>query len=326
MNRTIRTMLVGWLGCMLASTLSIAATAGTYPNKPVTLVVVFGPGGTSDVAARIVGQALSAELKQQVVVENRPGAGGNIGASMASRAKSDGYTLLAAFPGLTTNGALYSKLDYDPVKDFAPISLMASAPNVIVISPALPIHSLQEFIAYAKSKPGQLNYGSAGAGSSSHLAGALLNEKAGLNLQHIPYKGGAPALTDLASGRLDVMLIPLPEALAMIKGGKVKAIALAGKQRSKVLPDLPTTKEAGLADFEVGSWYGLMAPANTPDDIMDTLSTATSNALKYPKVKEAFDAQGIEMVASTPAQFQSFLHNERDRWSAVIKANQIKLD
>ena len=305
---------------------SLAAAASAYPAKPVSLVVVFGPGGTSDIVARLVGDALGNELKQQVVVENRPGAGGNIGASYVARATPDGYTLLAAFPGLTTNGALYSKLNYNPSADFAPISRLASAPNVIVVGSSLPVKTLDELLKYARSRSGEMNFGSAGAGSSSHLAGELLGELAGLKLTHIPYKGGAPALTDLAAGRLDVMVIPLPEAYSLIQSGKIKPLALASPNRSTLLPDVPTTKEAGLANFEVGSWYGLMAPAGTPADVIEKLSAATTRALRTSAIKEAFEKRGIDLVGDSPSQFKAFLGSETDRWAAVIKNKQIKLD
>lgn len=317
---------VGCCIALLSTSVLSATSANVYPDKSISLVVVFGPGGTSDVVARIVGQSLSEELKQPVVIENRPGAGGNIGARYVSRSAPDGYTLLAGFPGLTTNGALYSKLSYDPGKDFEPISLLASAPNVIVINGKSPRDSIKKLVEYGKAHRGELNFGSAGAGTSSHLAGELFNEITGLDMTHVPYKGGAPALTDLASGRLDVMIIPLPEAIGLIRGGQLKALALASKQRSPLLPDVPTTKEAGLSDFEVGSWYGLLAPAGTPKEIIKKLAASSSKALQTKRVNEAFSGQGIEPVGNTPEQFRDFLQKETARWGAVIKSKKIKLD
>jgi len=310
----------------LTTVLAVSVSAAAYPEKPINIVVVFGPGGTSDVVARLVGQSLGNVLKTDVIVSNRPGAGGNIGATQVARATADGYTLLAGFPGLTTNGSLYQQLGYDPAKDFVPISLLASAPNVIVVPASNPANSLQQFIAQAAQKGVPLNFGSAGAGSSSHLSGELLKEISGMNLTHVAYKGGSPALIDLASGRLDLMIIPLPEAVGLIKSGKIKALALASDKRSKLVPDLPTTKEAGLNNFVVGSWYGLLAPSGTPDNVVSALSAATARALKAEGVINNFDTNGIEMVGSTQQEFATFLQNERKRWGAVIEKNKIRLD
>ena len=307
-------------------TIGISTNAAAYPDKPINLVVVFGAGGTSDVVARQVGQSLGDVLKSEVVVLNRPGAGGNIGATSVAKSVADGHTLLAGFPGLTTNGALYQKLGYDPENDFIPISLVASAPNVIVVPATSGATTLKEFIAQAGQKPAGLSFGSAGAGSSSHLAGELLKEITGLNFTHVPYKGGTPALVDLASGRLDLMIIPLPEAINLINSGKIKALALASDRRSKLTPNIPTTSEAGLNNFVVGSWYGLLAPRGTPDNVVATLSNATSKALKSESLNKNFDASGIEMVASTPDEFRKFLADETKRWQAVIEKNKIRLD
>lgn len=306
--------------------LGISATANAYPDKPINLVVVFGPGGTSDVVARQVGQSLGDVLKTEVVVLNRPGAGGNVGATFVTKSVADGYTLLAGFPGLTTNGALYQKLSYDPEKDFVPISRVASAPNVIVVPATSSATNLKDFIAQGNQKPGGLSFGSAGAGSSSHLAGELLKEITGLNLTHVAYKGGTPALVDLASGRLDLMIIPLPEAITLINSGKIKPLALASDHRSKLIPNVPTTSEAGLNNFVVGSWYGLLAPRGTPEQVVAVLSNATAKALKSDSLIKNFDASGIEMVASSPDEFKKFLTDETKRWRTVIEKNNIRLD
>jgi tripartite-type tricarboxylate transporter receptor subunit TctC len=311
-------------GLFISLSISTAATA--YPDKPINLVVVFGAGGTSDVVARQVGQSLGDVLKTEVVVLNRPGAGGNVGAATVAKSVADGYTLLAGFPGLTTNGALYQKLNYDPEKDFVPISRVASAPNVIVVPGTSTATTLKDFIAQANQKPAGLSFGSAGAGSSSHLAGELLKEITGLNLTHVAYKGGTPALVDLASGRLDLMIIPLPEAVNLINTGKIKPLALASESRSKLIPNVPTTSEAGLKNFVVGSWYGLLAPRGTPDQVVAVLSNATAKALKSESLIKNFDTNGIELVASTPDEFRKFLLDETKRWEAVIKKNKIRLD
>jgi tripartite-type tricarboxylate transporter receptor subunit TctC len=325
MNFALKLVVWCHAAVMLAAA-PMSAFSSTYPNKNINLVVVFGPGGTSDTVARVVGQSLSDALQQQVVVENRPGAGGNIGANHVAKAPADGYTLLAGFPGLTTNGALYRKLNYDPQKDFEPISLIASAPNVIVVSADSNVDSLQKLIEQGKTRKDALNFGSAGPGTSSHLAGELLKEMTGAKMQHIPYKGGAAALTDLASGRLDVMIIPLPESIGLIRSGKLKALALASSERSALIPEIPTTKEAGLSDFELGSWYGLLAPAGTPNDVILKLNGVAQQALLEKGVKDTFKSQGIEIIGSTPKKFDEFLRAETQRWGAVIEKNQIHLD
>jgi tripartite-type tricarboxylate transporter receptor subunit TctC len=324
MNIKMKSFIKRIAGVLIA--FGISTNAAAYPDKPINLVVVFGAGGTSDVVARQVGQSLSEVLKSEVVVLNRPGAGGNVGATFVAKSVADGYTLLAGFPGLTTNAALYQKLGYDPEKDFVPISLVASAPNVIVVPATSTATTLKEFIAQAGQKPAGLSFGSAGAGSSSHLAGELLKEITGLNFTHVAYKGGTPALVDLASGRLDLMIIPLPEAINLINSGKIKPLALASDRRSKLIPNVPTTREAGLNDFVVGSWYGLLAPRGTPDKVVAALSNATSKALKSEGINKNFDASGIEMVASTPDEFRKFLADETKRWQAVIEKNKIRLD
>jgi len=323
---SIRKIMMACCATLILAGTATGQDAKDFPSKSINLVVVFGAGGTSDAVARILADPLGQALGTQVVVENKPGASGNIGAAYVARAASDGYTLLAGFPGLTTNASLYSKLNYDPQKDFKPISLLASAPNVIVTHPGLPVNSVDELIKHAAKQPDGLNFGSAGAGASSHLAGELLKEITDIKMTHVPYKGGAPALVDLASGRLDVMVIPLPEAISLIKGGKLKALALASSKRSHLLPDVPTTKEAGLADFEVGSWYGLLAPAGTPSERVQKIGAAVKESLDSDKVREAFQAQGIELVGSDAATFGQFLDQETERWARVIEANEIRLD
>ena len=324
MRSVLKSVIKGLVGGV--SALTVCAAAAAYPERPINMVVVFGAGGTSDVVARQFSQALADVLGSEVVVQNRPGAGGNVGASSVARATPDGYTLLAGFPGLTTNGALYKNLNYDPVNDFIPISRLASAPNVIVVPPTSTAQNLQQLIEQGRQKAGGMNFGSAGPGSSSHLAGELLKEKTGMNLVHVPYKGGAPALVDLTSGRIDLMIIPAPEAASLINSGKIKALALASDQRSSLLPDVPTTAQAGLSDFVVGSWYGFLAPRGVPDNVLATLKSATTKALQSEALKNYFQTAGIELVASSPEDFEKFLADERKRWGAVIEKNQIRLD
>lgn len=311
--------LSGILGCM---TPAVAA----YPEKPVSLVVVFGAGGTNDVLARMLSEPLGRALGQTVVVENRPGAGGNIGAASVARSAPDGHTLLLAFPGLTTNAALYQSLQYDPTKDFTPISLLASAPSVIVTRPTSTAKTLEEFKAELQSRKGGANYGSAGVGTSSHLAAAMLNDILGLDMQHIAYKGGAAALTDLAAGRIDVMTIPVPEVASLVQGGKVRALAIADSRRSNLLPDVPTTQEWGLEDFKVGSWYGLAAPAGLPEEVNETVTRAVKQVMTDEALTQRLEGQGIAVVGSDAQEFAEFLSNETARWSAVIRNNNIQLD
>jgi len=321
-------MFAGLALCAGAAATAMAAgpAVAAYPEKPITFVVVFGAGGTNDVVGRKLSEPLGKALGQPVVVENRPGAGGNIGAASVARSQPDGYTLLMAFPGLTTNKSLYPSLQYDPDRDFAPVSLLASAPSVIVAHPDADGSSLDAFVAYLKGKPGGANYGSSGNGASSHLAGAMLDDLLGLGMEHVPYKGGAPALTDLAAGRLDLMVIPLPEAMTLIRAGRVKPVMLASAQRSPLVPDVPTTREWGLKDFEVGSWYGLSVPAATPADVVGKLSAAVHEVVGNADIQRELREQGIEPIGSDPRAFADFLRQETDRWSAVIEKNGIKLD
>lgn len=311
--------LSGMLGYLVPS---LAA----YPEKPVSLVVVFGAGGTNDVLARMLSEPLGHALGQTVVVENRPGAGGNIGAASVARSAPDGHTLLLAFPGLTTNASLYQSLHYDPVKDFTPISLLASAPSVLVTRPTSTAESLEEFKAELQARQGGANYGSAGVGTSSHLAAAMLNDTLKLDMQHIAYKGGAAALTDLAAGRIDVMTIPVPEVASLVQAGKVRALAVADSRRSALLPDVPTTQEWGLDDFEVGSWYGLSAPKGLPDEVSQTLTRAVKQVMSDEALQQRLEAQGITVVGSSAPEFSEFLANETTRWSTVIRNNNIQLD
>ena len=316
--------------------MGVAATPAfgqsAWPTKPVRIVVPFAPGGTTDILARAVAPELSRAFGQSFVVENRAGAGGNLGADIAAKSPADGYTLLMGTVGTHgINKSLYSKLPYDPQKDFAPITLVAGVPNVMVMNTdtakTLGISSVPDFIRYAKSHPGKLNMASSGNGTSIHLAGELFKSMTGVFMTHIPYTGSGPALLGLLSGQVDVMFDNLPSALPHVKGGKLKAFAVTSAQRSGAMPELPTIEEAGqLKGFEASSWFGLLAPAGTPADVVSRLQQETSKALNSPAIKEKLLAQGAIPSGNTPAEFARFIDAEIRKWAPVVKASGAKVD
>ena len=303
-----------------------------WPTKPVKIVVPFAPGGTTDILARAVAPELSKAFGQQFVVENRAGAGGNLGAEVVARSSGDGYTLLMGTVGTHgINRALYPKLPYDPFKDFAPITLVAAVPNVMVINTDMArtnnINSVKDFIKLAKSRPGQLNMASSGNGTSIHLAGELFKSQTGIFMTHIPYRGSGPALMDLAGGQMDVMFDNLPSAMQLIKGGKLKALAVTSTQRSLALPDVPTVEEAAdLRGFEATSWFGLLAPAGTPADIVNRIKQETARALNSPSIKEKMLAQGAVPSGNSPAEFARLIESEHSKWAQVVKISGARVD
>jgi tripartite-type tricarboxylate transporter receptor subunit TctC len=297
-----------------------AALAETYPSKPVRLLVAFPPGGPSDVLARIIGQQLNEGLGQPIVVDNRPGAGGNVAAEIAAKQSPDGYTVLVANNSiLAANAFLYRRLSFDPLKDFTPVSLVGRQPNILVVSPTLGVNSVAELIALAKSKSGQLNFGSSGNGTAAHLAGELFRLRAGIDIVHIAYPGVAPALTDLIAGQIQMMFATSVAAVPFIKGGTLRALAVTTAQRSPAAPDLPTMAQAGLADFEATTWHGLVVPAGTPAPIVDRLNKATLDALHQPDVARRLAGLGVDVVGSTPAEFAAYINSESVKWGDVIK-------
>jgi len=301
--------------------------AEDYPVRPIRIVVPFAAGGTSDLVTRIVGQALGAELKTAVVIDNRPGAGGNIGSELVAQAAPDGYTLLmgtVATHGI--NASLYKKLPFDPVKDFAPVSLVASTPSVLEVNPSLPIHSVQELIAYAKAHPGKLNFGSAGNGSSHHLAGELFKSMTGVQMTHVPYRGTAAAVTDTVGGQVQVIFDTLPSAMPFVKSGQLRPLAVTSAKRDPSLPDLPTLDESGLSGYEVGSWYGLLAPAHTPPDIVQKLSALVAQIVRRPDIQQKLSAQGATPVGDTPDEFAAHIQKELKKWAPVVKASGAQVD
>jgi tripartite-type tricarboxylate transporter receptor subunit TctC len=298
-----------------------------YPTKPVRLVVPFPAAGTTDILARAAAQKLSETWNQQVIVDNRPGAGGNIGSELVAKAPHDGYTLLMGTVGThAINASLYPKMPYDNVKDFAPIILVAGVPNVLVVNPSLPVNSVQELIAYAKANPGKLNFASSGSGTSIHLSGELFKTMTGVQMTHVPYKGSAPALTDLMGGQVQLMFDNLPSSLAFIKAGKLRALAVTSATRSPALPDVPTVAESGVPGFEASSWFGLLAPAGTPNDIILKVNADTQRWLASPDAKEKLQAQGAAAAGGTPEDFAKHIQAETAKWARVVKESGAKVE
>lgn len=315
------------VAALAALALTLPAAAQQYPTKPIRLVVPFAPGGSSEIISRVVAQKLSESLGQQVVVENRPGGAGNIAMEQVARSDPDGYTLILGHIGtLAVNPAMFPKLPYDPNRDFAPISLMAAVPNVIVVNPAVPAKTLQEFIALAKKRPGAINYGSAGTGSSGHLAMEYFKQIANVDLVHVPYKGTGPMLADLLGGQTETTFTGVPPLLPHIKQGKLRALAVGSAKRTDALPDVPTVAESGFAGFETSQWYGLLAPARTPKPIVDKLSSEVARALRQPDVVQRLAADSATPVGSTPEEFAAYIRKEQERWGRVVKTANIKAE
>jgi tripartite-type tricarboxylate transporter receptor subunit TctC len=306
--------------------LSFNACGQEWPTRPIRFILPFPPGGSTDILGRLIAERLSAGLGQPVVTENRGGAGGNVGAEAAARAAPDGYTFVLVAPSLAISPTLYSKINYDPVKDFAPVSLVATVPNVMITQASLPAQSLQEFIAYAKSKPGALNFGSGGAGTSNHLAGELFNIVAGTNLVHIPYKGVNLAMQDVLAGNVHLVFIGIPAAAPHIRSGKLRALAIVAQERSGALPDVPTVAEAGMRDFEVTTWYGVLAPAGTPAPIIQRVNAELVKVMHSPELKDKLAGSGTEPRTSTPEEFAAYIKSEIAKWGEVIRKAGVKAD
>ena len=310
----------------LALLLAGAAFAQDYPNKPIRLVAPFSPGGATDVLARIVGQKITERMGQPVVIEYRVGAGGNIGAEQVAKAAPDGYTLLMGGVPHAIGASLYAKLGYDMVKDLSAVAEVASFPSLIVLHPSLPAKSIKELIALAKARPGQLNFGSAGNGSPNHLALELFDAMAGAKMTHIPYKGAGQVVGDLLAGQLQLASMGFPIAMPHVQSGKLRAIALTGATRSPLLPQIPTVAEAGLAGFDVTSWYGVFGPAALPKEMVARLNTEISNAITAPELKEKLTALGAEPSIKSPDQFAQYVREEIVKWAKVVKESGAKLD
>ena len=314
-------------GAALTALAPLPAAAQTFPSKPVKLVIPFPPGGSLDNVGRLIAQKLSETWGQQVVIENKPGAGGNIGADAVAKSPPDGYTaVMGALSTHAVNPSLYRTMPYDAAKDFAPISNVAITPNVLIVSVKSPIHTLPELIAYAKANPGKVNFGSGSNGSAGHLAGELFKIDTGTDVMHIPYKGGAPALQALLAGDTQFMFDNLANAMAQVKGGTVRPIAVTTAQRSKLAPDLPTMAEAGMPGFDISTWFGLLAPAGTPPEVIAKWNADVVKVLNSPDVREKMLAQGAEPSPTTPAEFAAFIAKERDKYAKIVKASGAKVD
>jgi tripartite-type tricarboxylate transporter receptor subunit TctC len=298
------------------------AFADDYPNRPVRLIIPFPPGGSNDVVGRLVAQQLSTKLGQQVYVDNRAGAGGTIGTEACATATPDGYTICVISIAHAVNPALYT-LKYDPVKSFTPISIFATGPNVLVVNPTSPIKSVKELLALAKEKPGELNYASAGVGSFQHLGAELFKLQANVNLVHVPYKGGGPAMQDVIAGHVKIMFSSLVQTTPFIKSGQLIALGTGGAKRNPVLPDVPTIAEAGVPGYVADNWWGLAAPAGIPKPIAEKLYAATQAALKSPELQAAFDREGAATVEMSSAQFADYIRTEIEKWGRVVKEGNI---
>jgi tripartite-type tricarboxylate transporter receptor subunit TctC len=307
--------------------ISAASSAQGFPNKPIRLIVAFSAGGPTDVLARAIGQKLSETLGQQVAIDNRPGAGGNIGSEIVAKAPPDGYTLVMGIVGThAINPSLYSKMPYDPVKDFAPVILTASATITMVAHPSVPARSVKELIALAKSKPRQLNFASPGNGTPQHLAGELFKTMAGVDIVHIPYRGAAPAIIDLLGGQVSLAFVSLPAALPHVKARKLAALGISASKRSAVAPDVPTIAESGLRGYEAENWYGVLAPAGTRREIVNKLNSEIVKVLQMPDVKERLYNQGFDILSSTPEEFAAYIKSEIIKWAKVVKDSGAKID
>lgn len=302
------------------------ATAQNYPAKPIRLIVPQSAGGSTDLVARPLAQQMGAALGQTVVVDNRPGAGSTIGTDLVAKSAPDGYTLLAVAASFSMSPSLYKNLPFDPLRDFAPISLLSSLPNILVVHPSLPVKSVKELIAFAKARPGQLNFGSSGMATGTHMSMELFRHMTGISMVHVPYKGGAPSVTALLSGEVQVTLATISTALPHVKSGRLRALAVSTARRSAAAPEVPAIAESGVPGYDYASWIGLLAPAKTPQPIIARLNAEAVKALQTPELKAILAVEGSEPVGNSPAEFAAILRTEVARWMKVVKAAGIKAD
>ena len=321
-----RVVALWFVSALLCATPALAQDAKDYPNKPIRFIVPYPPAGGTDIVARILTEPLAAVLGQPIVIENRGGAGGNVGTDVAAKSAPDGYTILFTLSSHTINPKLYEKLPFDVEKDFVPISLAALVPQILVANPSVPANNVAEVIALAKREPGKLNYASVGTGSPAHIAGELFKLKAGVDIVHVPYKGGGPAITDTLGGQVQLAFVSIPAALQYVKAGKLKALAVTSDKRSQAAPDIPTIAESGVPDCVVNSWYGALAPAKTPPAIVAKLQAAFVKVLALPEVKERLFRQGAEAASSTSAEFDRRIRDELKQWEYVIREARIKAE
>ncbi len=315
------------LVALVASPLPASAQPQTYPAKPIRLIVPFPAGGSADIMARAVSQKMSETWRQPVVVDNRAGASGNIGADMVARSAGDGYTLLLCTVGThAIHQTLYKKLPFDPINDFTPVAYIAGVPNVAVVHPAVPVRNVQELIAFIRARPGQVNFGSSGTGTSVHMSGELLKVIEGLDMTHVPYRGNPQAVTDLLSGQLTLMITNMPSVVPFIQSGRLRALAVTTRERSSALPDVPTMQEAGVAGYESSAWFGLLGPAGVPREIVSKLNAEVVRILKLPDVRQNLAGQGAEPLFLTPDEFGAFIKAETAKWAKVVKASGATAD
>jgi tripartite-type tricarboxylate transporter receptor subunit TctC len=308
-------------------TIAAVSAAQAFPSRPVRIVVPQAPGGASDALARIMGQKLSERWRQQVVVDNRPGAGGVIGTDIVAKAAPDGYNLLLAYDGThAINASLYKSLPFNTLTDFSTVATLANVPFVLVVNPALPAKDVSEFVAYAKTNSGKVNYGSAGNGSVNHLLGVMFSKGAGVQLVHVPYKGAAPALTDLIGGTIQAVFTSMPSVVGFVQAGRVRALAVTSAKRSNTLPNLPTIAEAAIPGFDVHPWFGLLAPARTPAAVVKQMNNDIAALIRTKEVADAFAAQGAEPFITTPEAFNQMLKRDIDKWAVVVRESGAKLD
>lgn len=305
-------------GLLLGAVGVASAQAPGYPAKPVRVVVAFTPGGTTDILTRLVSQQLSERFKQQFLVDNKPGAGGNIGTEMVVRSAPDGYTLIVNSVGpIAVNPTLYKNLPYNPLSDLVPVVQIAEVPNVLVVHPSISAKTVDELIAYAKANPGKLNYGSTGVGTSSHLSSYMLGQRAGFEATHVPYKG-ADALRDLLAGRIQFMFATIPSVMAQIQAGKLRPIAVSSAKRSRSMPDVPTVAEKGFPGFEAGSWFGFFAPKGTPESVILALNKSVNEVISVPAIEQQMIREGADPIGGTPAQFGQFVQREFEKWKVIV--------
>jgi tripartite-type tricarboxylate transporter receptor subunit TctC len=322
------------VACLCSAMLAVAGIVSSqagfaqeYPTKPIRIVVPFPPGGFSDVFARIIGAKMRETWKQQVIVDNRPGAGGNIGADIVAKSPPDGYTLVMGTIGThAINATLFSKLPYDPIRDFAAVAFVVGADGLLVVHPSLPVRSVKELIALARSRPGQLTYASAGAGTTSHLAGELFKSMTKTDITHVPYKGNVPAITDLLSGQTTMLFATLPTVLPQVEAGRLRPLAVLGSTRSKAIPAMPTLAESGLKGFEVSNWTGVFARAGTRAQVVDKLNAEIMRIMHLPEVQERLPRQGLTFTPGSAEQFAAFVKSEKEKWGALVTAIGVRVD
>ena len=324
-SRISRRLALGLVGASLALVAGVTHAQGGYPAKPIKLVVPFAPGGTTSILGRLMAERMGQNMAQTIVVDNRPGAGGNVGMDLVAKAEPDGYTILMGPIGLAINPALYAKMNFDPIQDLAPIGLYAGVPNLMVVHPGVPAANVRELIAYAKANPGKLNYASNGNGTSSHLAAEMLKSAAGVDITHVPYKGGGPAMQDLIGGQVNMLFDQVPAVLPQVQGGRVRALGVSSLKRSAAAPDIPAISET-LTGFDMTVWFGLLAPRGTPREIVFRLNTEMVRVLKDPAFQAQLATMGVTPMPGTPEEFGTFIRSETTRWAKVVKDSGAKID